>query len=415
VGQITGFGATLALEKDWVPILCRGHEQLLASVNSNMRRIDLICKLIAPALFGVIIQYLDLDRREKIFYGSLGVLVWNILGLFLEYSSMRLLYTSNPILANMALPADTRQSQKRPAAVECDLKSNLMETAGQSGNINSMTSGSGKCPESGLINSEQRSAYIKRESFCTTVWKAFGHYRQSVMFWASIGFCMLFFSVMDTGALIFAYLKSQGIPYSYLGYGKGIGALFGILGTFLTESLHNVCGLRLELIGLLTLWLFWFCVAPSAVQFIAEIFFDEDIFSGEKNVDDAYVILGCMIVARCGLWAFDLAENQMMQERVSQKVRAQVNGVQMSVSEGFTILMSAFAMFYSHTSDFYILLLTTVGMIFGACIVYTLWFCCPCCRRGRGMSASRSNNSGRTDQSMRFSETSATRPSRYLT
>merc|ERR1711997_702993 len=130
-------------------------------------------------------------------------------------------------------------------------------------------------------------------------------------------------------------------------------------GTYLTPLLANRCGLRLEVIGLFTIWLFWICLFPSGIQFVAEELFGADVFSADKNVDDAYVILGCMIVARSGLWAFDLAENQMMQERVSQKVRAQVNGVQMSVSEGFTILMSAFAMFFSHTSDFYILLLIT--------------------------------------------------------
>ena len=246
---------------------------------------------------------------------------------------------------------------------------------------------------------------------------------------------MLFFSVMDTGALIFAYLKSQGIPYFNLGIGKGIGAVFGILGTYLTEMLHNKFNMGLELIGLITLWLFWISVAPSGIQFIAENLVHTDIFSGDSichiglqmcsddrdsdaNVDGAYVILVCMIVARLGLWAFDLAENQMMQERVRPSVRAQVNGVQMSVSEGFTILMSAFAMLFHATSDFYILLLVTLSMIFGACVVYTSWYCCCSGTKGKRSSKSRSHRSARSESSnneMRFSETSATRASRYLT
>lgn len=73
----------MALEKDWVPILCRGNQNLLTTVNSRMRRIDLFCKLIAPAVFGIAMTFIHLSREERIMYGSISVLVWNVVGLFL--------------------------------------------------------------------------------------------------------------------------------------------------------------------------------------------------------------------------------------------------------------------------------------------------------------------------------------------
>ena len=148
--------------------------------------------------------------------------------------------------------------------------------------------------------------------------------------------------------------------------------------------MHNKCKCRMEFIGVLTVWLFWICLAPSGVQFVAQRYFDTDVFAGGKTVDDAYVILVCMIVARTGLWAFDLAENQMMQERVRQSVRAQVNGVQVSVSQLFMIFMAVMGIVFSNTADFYILVFMTLGMILGACLVYTMWYCCDRSRRGRG-------------------------------
>merc|ERR1712079_288220 len=195
---------------------------------------------------------------------------------------------------------------------------------------------------------------------------------------------MLYFSVLDSGGLVAAYLRTEGISYSVLGITKGIGAIFGILGTYLTPMLANKCGCRLEFIGVLTIWLFWLCLVPSGIQFTAQ-YFDTDVFTEESSVDDAYVILVCMIVARCGLWAFDLAENQMMQERVEQSMRAQVNGVQVSVSQVFVILMAVFGIVFSKTADFYILVYMTLGMILGACLVYTLWYCCDRSRK-RGYS-----------------------------
>merc|ERR1711933_138215 len=90
-----------------------------------------------------------------------------------------------------------------------------------------------------------------------------------------------------------------------------------------------------------------------------------------------------MIVARCGLWAYDLVENQLMQERVRVDVRAKVNGVQVSMSQLFYVLVSVLAMIWSQTSEFYILVFITLGIILSASLIYTMWFCCACCRRDR--------------------------------
>lgn len=73
----------------------------------------------------------------------------------------------------------------------------------------------------------------------------------------------------------------------------------------------------------------------------------------------------------------------MMQERVREAERAQINGVQVSVSQLFMIFVSVFAMIWSKTTDFYILVFLTLGMILAACIVYTMWYCCNCTRRRR--------------------------------
>ena len=114
---------------------------------------------------------------------------------------------------------------------------------------------------------------------------------------------------------------------------------------------------------------------------MAEQFFDVEVFSGDVSIDDSYVILVCMTTARCGLWAFDLALNQLMQERVAEAVRAQVNGVQVSVSQLFMILAAVCAMVFSRTSSFYILVLLTLGNVLIACAMYTLWYSCSCCQK----------------------------------
>ena len=42
IGQIMGMGATLALEKDWVVVLCGRDKKWLATVNARMRRLGIL-------------------------------------------------------------------------------------------------------------------------------------------------------------------------------------------------------------------------------------------------------------------------------------------------------------------------------------------------------------------------------------
>ena len=66
LGQIMGNGATLSLEKDWVVILCGDDKNALTTVNARMRRIDLICKIIAPATFGIYTEFLGNNSLQKV-------------------------------------------------------------------------------------------------------------------------------------------------------------------------------------------------------------------------------------------------------------------------------------------------------------------------------------------------------------
>ena len=390
LGQIMGMGATLALEKDWVVVLCQDNKTILTSINGRMRRIDLFCKLCAPALFGIVTQYLGNTPEQKIRYGAAWIMVWNIIGLFLEYYTIRIVYRSNPILATSALKGEPelKESAKSMSygSMNDEEKDKFEEDDAENGVGDGPTPT--KTKEASLLDSKKakRRVIKKKENNFQKLINGWRFYIKSEMLWASVSYCMLYCSVLDGGSLVAAYLRTEGISYSLLGITKGIGALFGIIGTLLTPFLANSCGLQLELIGVFTIWLFWICLFPSGIQFIAEKGFHTDVFSDSAvGFDDAYVILFCMIIARCGLWAFDLAENQLMQERVKPAVRAQVNGVQVSVSQLFFIFVAILAMIFSDTNQFYILVFITLGNIFSAAVLYTIWYSCACCQVDRGI------------------------------
>ena len=66
---------------------------LILVLNANMRRIDLCCKLLAPALSGVILQHTDE------FSTTIIVAAWNIVSFFAELGLLWVVYRLIPPLA----------------------------------------------------------------------------------------------------------------------------------------------------------------------------------------------------------------------------------------------------------------------------------------------------------------------------
>lgn len=62
-------------------------------LNSNMRRIDLCCKLMAPAITGIVLQWMGP------FATTLFVASWNVISFFAELSLIRVVYQLIPPLA----------------------------------------------------------------------------------------------------------------------------------------------------------------------------------------------------------------------------------------------------------------------------------------------------------------------------
>ena len=80
-------------------------------LNSNMRRIDLCCKLLAPALTGVVLQWAEPLAT------TLFVAGWNIVSFFAELTLIWIVYRLIPPLANKKL-------RKRSEVTEEESKEN---------------------------------------------------------------------------------------------------------------------------------------------------------------------------------------------------------------------------------------------------------------------------------------------------
>ena len=175
IGEVMGVGVTLALEKDWIVALSQNDNKQLTLLNSRLRRVDLCCKLLAPASFGILSQYTDKITGNdspvmKIQFGNAVVCIYNIISLIFEYASVKCLYS-----ANLDLWFRTDDDDD-----------------------NSNSNGKHESPFSNLYNG----------------WK---DYISSNMLFASVAYCMLYMSVLDGGILVTAYLKFCNISDLVLG------------------------------------------------------------------------------------------------------------------------------------------------------------------------------------------------------
>jgi iron-regulated transporter 1 len=307
---------TLAIERDWVVVIAGDDSNALAHLNTTMRRIDLSCKILAPMAFGIIMDFAGSDPTTRAMIGAAAVGIWNLLSTPLEYFMTKDIYNLNPALAVKELSEEDAHEQ-------------------QTGSTQNTVA-----------------RYSK-------MWK---DYLKHPVFLLSFAFCSLYMTILDGGALNTAYLKWRGIPDSILGSSRGAGAVFGLVGTFIFPYVRKLLG-RVESVAVLSVWLFWLCLAPVILAFI---------FVGESITSD-YAMLGCMVVSRTWLWSADLAETQIMQEWIEPSRRGSINSMQTATYQFFYIMIQFMGIIFHDPRQFEALVIFSLATVFASAVGFTIW------------------------------------------
>ena len=298
-----------SLEKDWVVVIANILQESTAEMNRNMRTIDLGCKLLGPACFGLFVQLSAQSPLQKLANALLLLVIWNVIVIPLEYYTVSRVYNSVPTLGVKNIK--TRQITN---------------------------------PVSVLIDG----------------WKSYWRHPVSQ---ASIAYGLLWFTVLDNGVLMTSYLKWLGIPEGPLGISRGIGAMFGIIGTWL----HPVIVRRLSddsTSGLLFVWMFWLLLLPIGASFM---------FYGTTQTS-AIVMIVSVTVSRALLWCFDLTIQKLLQDTVQESERGVVNSVHTAVTQLMLVCVSISGMFFPEPTEFATLVSISLLSVLLSCIAYTTWF-----------------------------------------
>ncbi|XP_013776717.1 solute carrier family 40 member 1-like [Limulus polyphemus] len=372
LAQVASVANTICVEKDWVPVIAGGNNQLLTEMNAMMRRIDLIAKLLAPLLVGQIMTLSSI-------IAAIFLAGWNFIGVFFEYWLLWRVYKSVPQLAVKApaeVPATNSVEHQRSGCCS-SVKRHFLEFFGG--------------------------------------WKIYFSHEVCP---AGLGLAFLFMTVLGFDSITIGYCYTQGVSEAVMGGMTGLAGFTGVIGTIAYPAMRKRVGLeRTGLFGLfsqiccaslcvISIWLpgspfdpFFTKNSTTISDNVTEFYGIETSTSylNSNSVDESatqddfttlvetldistgymytsvIVFLAGMIAARTGLWLLDMTVNQFLQELVEEKERGVVSGVQYSLNMTMDLVKFVLVIAIPWTETFGILIILSFAFTCGAWISYAVF------------------------------------------
>ncbi|KAI9488590.1 Ferroporti-1 [Zychaea mexicana] len=306
--KLAFIGNNIAVEKDWVTVISGGDTEVMVTV---MRRIDLICKTVAPVSIG----FLTLAPSAPII-----VAVWNAVSFVIEYNLIYRVYKATPAL----------DEEYTPLLDHDVLPSSPTTTATTTANT---------------LRQQQNGGI------------SFTDYVRHDIFRASLALSLLYLTVLSFGGIMVSYLKLEGYDDATLGILRAVAGIAGMAATYILPVLSQRIGMIRT--GLWALWFEVACLVPVILSFI-------------KSVPYGPVLLfGGMSLSRIGLWLYDMAETILMQQYVDADKIGGIAGWQHSLCNFFDLSQYVLTMVFSDPSMFSIPVFISFSSVLLATFIYT--------------------------------------------
>ncbi|KAK9817604.1 hypothetical protein WJX74_011025 [Apatococcus lobatus] len=348
ISSLGALGATVSVEKEWTKALCQGDSKRLSQVNAGMRRIDLSCSIAAPIAAGFLMTMAS--TRAAVMVISL----WNAAACLPEC-----LLLGHALKHSAALRAP-KEHQK-----ELELQALGVFSAGYTNPAAAAAAaaaGLANHPPTHSMGSHLLSA---ARAWLQSLWGSWRAYWTQPTFAAAIALALLYLTVLSLGLLMTAYIKDQGLTEAELAVERGLGALTGILATFTFPPMSSRLGLDRS--GLIGVW------AQLAVLFVTVMpAFGPASWPLHAGLGRARLLLAGLVLSRWGLWSFDLAVTQMMQERIACSQLGAVSGVQSALQSLLQSLSYIPTLVVSELNSFKWLMLASLGTVLMAALTYSI-------------------------------------------
>ncbi|XP_066377499.1 solute carrier family 40 member 1-like [Miscanthus floridulus] len=332
LAALSTLAGTILIEREWVVVISSRHPPaVLTGINSVVRRIDLSCKLLAPVFSGLVISFVSAQASAA------ALALWNVASVGLEYWLFVSVYNGVPALA------ESSRLMRTADATEAML-------------LSSSSSSENVAPTENALDWRVR---MTEQLSIIPCWESWVVYLRQDVALPGVALAFLYFTVLSFGTLMTATLDWKGIPAYVISLARGFSAIVGIGATLLYPVVHSwVSTLRT---GLWSIWMQWCCLLVCVAS----------IWSASA-VASAWMLMAGVAASRLGLWMFDLAVMQLMQDGVPDHERCVVGGVQNSLQSVFDLLTYVMGIIISDPRDFSELIVLSFFLVTCAAAIYTL-------------------------------------------
>ncbi|KAH0832486.1 putative iron-regulated transporter [Fonsecaea pedrosoi] len=286
---------TVSVERDWVVVIAGENEAILRTLNSQMRRIDLFCKLCSPLLIASLESY---DTKVAIVVmGSV-----NAVSTIAEYSFIERVYAAVPKLVRGCTPPVRNH-------------------------------GSGD-------DLEQESASVPHDVVRLSLWRDLNIYTSQGAFLPSVSLSILYLTVLSFSGQMVTYLLASGYTSTMIAVLRLISTGCEMSATWMAPSVMGLIGpIRSGL---------WFLNFQMVCLAIALSFF---WMAGSPVWAASGLIVGT-ILSRVGLWGFELSAQVIIQEQVEPEFRGSFSTTESSIQNIFELCAYASTIVFSQPTSF---------------------------------------------------------------
>ncbi|GKT46169.1 sorbicillinoid biosynthetic cluster transcription factor 2 [Colletotrichum spaethianum] len=312
----------VSIEKDWVVVLAKDSTEALATLNAQMRRIDLLCKLLAP----LIIAFIDGISTEVAIIVNFAM---NIASVLVEYYAIARIYNDEP---------DLQERKHKPYSElpQFDPNSDI-----------------------GLrcADLESKMWHVFKRSVSD-----FEFYFNHCAFLPSFAGSLLYFTVLSFAGQMVTYLVASGYNTTYIGIVRTISVVFEVLATWVAPWLVGRIGpVRAGL------WLSNCQVLPLISGLI--VFW---VFMPNPLISATSLVVGT-IISRLGLRGFDLCTQIIVQEEVEAESRGRFSTIEAAWQNAFELLSYLSTILFFRPTQFKWPALISVIAVTSASLAYTMY------------------------------------------
>jgi len=295
--------SAISIENDWIVVISGSNIDYLSALNVKLRRVNLVARMIAPAVAG---YFLGNQLKMNDVFIAMGGLA--VISFLIKYKCLKRICSIAPVLVMQRGDDDISQTEDQ-------------------------------------IQIQDKNEEQKHCTSCSMIGGYVIYFQQKISM-GGLGFALLYLNVMSSGSIMTSYLIWRGLEMSHLGIVRGASEVFGLVGTIAFACSSDRFTLRT-----ITVVSTGFMVLCLSVSVCGTFFVPDD-----NRISLWMLILG-VVLSRVGLWANDLSIFQLTQRTVDEHVRGVVGGSQYSINSFFDLLHFSLGIFFSDPSHFYVLCL----------------------------------------------------------